>query len=281
MATTQNTMASRNIVPPRKFGPQYWVEGRKWGDRSTPCRLYPKQEEEAVVRLWDESSYDTDGSYDERPVLPRRDGLFEPEPTWQHFFYNLHDLVTGTTTEDRGEVTFEKVGALIHALNPPKPLPPPIVYKEPALSEYELLRKAELEAAKEELKALRESQHDNRKKLKELTAKQDAVALALQKKETDWETEQARQKSVYRPRYLAAVSPAKKPQFREEKELEDLIAQLTQLRRLMGDYDTKVSRLKAEIMKGEEFMKQAEEGLEILREYRKFDESMVGGYISY
>jgi len=281
--TTQESIATQNkmsaINPPKKFGPQWWREGRKWGDRSTPCRVYPKQEEDTPIRFCDESSYDSDGSYDMREYLPSRDKVFEPEPTWQNIFHNLHDLVTGSSEENRSEVTFEQVGSLIHALNPPRPVPPPIVYKEPALSEYELARQKDLEEDKEALVQIRQAYHENRKKLKALTEKQDEVSKVLQKKEDDWDAEQERQKKVYRPKYLAAVAPAKKPVFREEAELEKITEQLTEVRYAMNDHQQKVSALKLRIEKGEAFMKQAYEHLEILREFRKFDHTLVGDYI--
>lgn len=268
MTTQALTQKMSAIQPPKTFGPQWWREGRKWGDLSTPCRLFPPSEDAS-----DMDSLEFEG-------LPRRsDYPPPPEPTWQELFHDLHDLVTGTDEENRTEVSFEQVGSLIHALNPPRPRPAPVVYKEPALSEYELWKQKELEENKELLVQVRQTYHENRKKLKELVAKQNEVSNALQKKEDDWNAEQERQKKVYRPRYLAAVAPPSKPVFREEAELEKLMDQLTETRRAMSDHEAKVSSLKRKIEEGEAFMKQSYEHLEILREYRKFDQTLVGDYI--
>ncbi len=266
---------STKITPPTVFGPQWWKEGRKWGDRSTPCRLYP------VSESVDYSDNDSNASYeDDYYSLPRRSDPLEPEPTWQEMFHNLNDLLTGKTEENRKEVTFDQVGSLIHALNPPRVIKPvAIEYKEPALSEYELARQKDLEDDKAALIAMRETQHENRKKLKELMAKQDEIGSALQKKEDEWHAEQERQKKVYRPRYLAAVAPATKPAFRETQMLESIQEELLKVRHAMNDYQMKVNALKYRIEKGEAFMVDSFKNLEILREYRKFEHTLVGDYI--
>ena len=259
----KNTMATT-----RKFGPQYWVEGRKWGDLSTPTRLHPQEPIDFTSDDWFEG------------VARRTDAPPPPEPTWQELFHDLNDLLTGSTAENRNEVSPEQMGSLIISLNPPRPLPPPIVYKEPALSEYELARQGDLEKDVETLATLRQTYHDNRKKLKELMLKQDAVAEALSKKEDEWAKDAERQKKMFRPRHLPPLD-LKKPTFREEKELDSLTEQLTELRIQMSDHNIKAGKLKQRIAEGELFMKEAHENLEILREYRKFDQTLVGGYISY
>ncbi len=284
---------SNKITPPTKFGPPWWKEGRKWGDRSTPCRLYPVSDSLETPLS---SDNDSNVSYEDEFFPPSRDSIFEPsgsigpeptwhqpvgpDPTWQEMFHNLNDLLTGKTEENRKDVTFEQIGSLIVALNPPRRIQPvALEYKEPGLSDYELARQKELEDDKAALVTMRETQHENRKKLKELTAKQDEIGNALQKKENDWYAEQERQKKVYRPRYLAAVAPATKPVFRETQMLEDIQEELLKIRHAMNDYQMKVNALKKRIEKGEAFMVQAYEGLEILREYRKFDHTLVGDYI--
>jgi hypothetical protein len=47
----------------------------------------------------------------------------------------------------------------------------------------------------------------------------------------------------------------------------------------MGDYKVKRSKLLHRIEDGEAFMAQAAKNLEILREYRKFEHTLVGDYI--
>lgn len=283
-ATTINKMSSK-ITPPTVFGPQWWKEGRKWGDRSTPCRLYP------VSESVDYSDNDSNASYeDDYSSLPRRSDPLEPEPTWnqpvgpeptwQEMFHNLNDLLTGKTEENRKEVSFEQVGVLLHALNPPRVIKPVVIeYKEPGLSEYELARQKDLEDDKAALVTMRETQHENRKKLKELMTKQDEIVSALQQKEDEWHAEQERQKKVYRPRYLAAVTPATKPAFREIQMLESIQEELLKVRHAMNDYQMKVTALKYRIEKGEAFMVESFKNLEILREYRKFEHTLVGDYI--
>jgi hypothetical protein len=254
------------IQPPKTFGPQWYREGRKWGDRSTPCRLYPTSEVSEGLEF---------------EGIPRRPDYssLAPEPTWQEMFHNLHDLLTGGEEENRAEVSFDQMGSLIAALSPPRPRPEPIEYKEPGLSEYELLRQTDLEEDKQALATLRETNHENRNTLKALMEKQTEISNSLQAKEDEWAAEQERQKKVYRPKYLAALAPSKRPAFLEDKKLESLMEQLTEIRRAMSDYQVKVTRLKLRIENGETFMKQAFENLEILREYRKFEHTLVGDYI--
>ncbi len=267
MITTDSTNTQSKMQAPRKFGPQWWVEGRKWGDLSTPARCYPK-EEDSTPEDWFEG-------------VPRRSDIPPPpEPTWQEIFHDLHDLLTGSNTENRQDVSFDQVASLRAAMNPPRPLPPPVVYCEPSLSPYELSRQAELEQDKLDLESFRQTQHENKKKLKELTAKQDELSASLTEKENKWYEETERQKKVYRPRHLPPLE-FKKPVFPETRELEKLTEEMTKLRSAMADYSSKVSKMKTKIAVGEEFMKQAFIGLEVLREYRKFDETLVGDYISY
>ncbi len=268
--------SNTKMSAPKTFGPPWWKEGRKWGSNSTPCRLYPPSE---VAPL--SSDNDSVDSYDSGFLVPPRESVFEPEPSWQNTFHNLHDLMTGSTEQNRDEVTFEQVGSLLRALQPPPPPRPssPVVLKEPALSEYELLRQKDLEEDKAALQILRETQHENSTTLKTLLAKQEELCQALQKKEDDWAAEQERQKKVYRPRYLAAVAPAAKPDFRENKQLDDLQMELTKIRVAMGDYKMKRAKLLKRIEDGEAFMIQAHKNLEILREYRKFEHTYVGDYI--
>lgn len=285
-----NNMSSK-ITPPTVFGPQWWKEGRKWGSRSTPCRLYPVSDDVPLS-----SDNDSNTSYEDDFFPPRRDSVFEPsgplepeptwhqpagpEPTWQEMFHNLNDLLTGNTEQNRKEVSFEQVGILLHALNPPRSIQPVVLeYKEPSLSEYELARQKDLEDDKAALITMRETQHENRKKLKELMAKQDEIGTALQKKEDEWNAEQERQKKVYRPRYLAAAAPATKPAFRETQMLESVQEELLKVRHAMNDYQMKVNTLKHRIEKGEAFMVESFKNLEILRDYRKFEHTLVGDYI--
>jgi hypothetical protein len=265
LSNMTSTQSTTKMSEPKIFGPQWWKEGRKWGSRSTPSRLNQDMSESEPLEF---------------EGLPRRSDCFSPEPTWQNTFHDLHDLMTGSTEQNRDEVTFEQVGSLLRALQPPRPTPPPpVVYKEPSFSEYELLRQKDLEDDKAALVILRETQHENSNTLKTLVAKQDELIASLQKKEDEWTAEQERQKKVYRPRYLAAVAPAQKPVFRENKQLDDLQMELTKIRVAMGDYKVKRSKLLHRIEDGEAFMAQAAKNLEILREYRKFEHTLVGDYI--
>ncbi|NBO61266.1 MAG: hypothetical protein EBU82_09890 [Flavobacteriia bacterium] len=264
---TTESITQTNMATQRKFGPQWWVEGRKWGDLSTPTRLFPKEED------------DTPDDWFEG--IPRRSEVPPPpEPTWQEIFHDLHDLLTGSNTEHRQDVSFEQVASLRSAMNPPRPLPPAIVYPEPALSAYELSRQAELEQDKVDLDSLRQTYHENKKKLKELVAKQDELGNSLTQKEEAWQAECERQKKVYRPRHLPPLE-FKKPVFPESRELEKLMDETTKLRSAMADYNSKVTKLKDKIAKGEEFMVAAFKYLEVHREYCKFQETLVGDYISY